>query len=659
MNREKLHSDRDRMTLIIILICVTITAIGCVLGISYLQEYGFYKSGDNGMTARSVAVQTYSLDDMEQAKDYYFCLVENNDEYRLSYYAKRFSAEKTNFIFSVTDHSGKILFSNAVLDESAESGFRDYKSSDLGYSGTTDFFLYDEAGKMAPLQVNYYIVTNEEIQVNDKYSTAFRWISLANSLRYALFGALVLAVVALVVLLCVITVNAGQIDPETGEVIPGLMDRIPLDLWTLFIVGIFTITWIVSGLTSAADTGIVLNNVVIIIVGCVIMTVLMSFLETLSVRVKMGKIYRNTVIYRIFRIFKRKTPRKIRRAVNGKGSVAKTVISLVLFIFSEAALLCLTAYFGIARADEYSGTSVFKVFIALWAATRLILIPIVVMIAINLNYVREEGQRLAEGVLGDEIASKITISSIRAHGKNLDQIKKEINKAMEQELKSERLKSELLTNVSHDLRTPLTSITSYAELLGRKDITPEERMEYAEVLQRQSEKLSKLFDDLMDISKIASGNMKVELENLSLNIAIMQAVDEFAYRFEQSELIPRVELPADDIIAFCDGNCIWRVLTNLFSNACKYAEPGSDITVSLDSEAGKAIIKVSNISKDEISSDGDELMDRFKREDSSRHTEGHGLGLAISKDLVELQKGTMRIDVDGRIFTAVIELDAV
>lgn len=656
MAKNKFYSDYDRSTVITILICMTVIAVGCVLGIAYLLQYGFYNSGDNGSTAKSIAVQQYTLDDIEQARDYYSCLIETNDEYRINYYKTKFSPSQTNFVFSITDIGGKTLFSNYASDPAVPEG--GYKDEDLGYSGSSDFFLSGGESGIATLRLKYSIVVNSDLQARDKYQQAFQWIELADSLKYFLFLALAVVVAAIIVLLVYITINAGTCNSETGEVIPGFVDRMPIELCAAFMLVTLVTAWIVIGLTSAADTGMVVNNVIIIIVCVVIMLVLMAFLSTLSVRVKLGKLYKSMIAYRIYQHIKRRTPRDKRKAKaqGSSGVFRKLIFGIVLYILSEAVILSFTAYFGLID-NTFTPDSVFKAFLVLWALTRLIIIPIFSMIAINLHYVKEEGQKLAEGVLGDDIASKLSISSIRAHGRNLDLIRKEINKAMEQELKTEKLKTELLTNVSHDIKTPLTSISSFAELLEREDLTEAQRREYAGVLKRHTQKLSDLVNELIEASQITAGTWKINLEKASLNIALTQAVEEFMYNFEQCGLLPRMSLPQKDLFVMCDGESMWRLLSNIFSNVCKYAMHETDVNIALYEESGKAVVKVTNLTETMEDIDGDTLMGRFYRADESGHTEGHGLGLSIAKSLAEMQGGSFNVSCSGGVFTAVLEFD--
>lgn len=650
------RSESDRIASIVVLVCMTIVAVGCILGMSYLFEYNFYVDGDNGQTAKSIAVQLYSLDDSEFAEDYFKCVESNTDTHRINYYKDRFSLENSSYVFTVSDIKGDIVFDSVAYSQSG-STYAEISSA-AEYTGTSDFYHFDGKGLMIPLRINYAVITGDSAQANDKYTNAFTWIEIANSLRYFLFVVLFIAVLIIVILLSAITVNAGMKDIENGEIIPGFVDKIPLDICTLFLISLLCVAWMVIGLTSAADVGMVLNNVVVMFTCMAAILVLMTYLTTLSVRVKMGKIHKNTVIYQIYRKFKRKTPRKLRRAVSEMSVFKKLIIGVAAFVLFEAAILSITAYLGIL-SDSHEPRSILSLFIVIWAMTRLIIIPIFAMIAINLHYVKEEGKKLAEGVLGDSVSSKLTIASIRAHGKNLDSIRREINKAMEQELKSEKLKSELIANVSHDIKTPLTSIKNYVDFLGRDNITEEERKNYLEIINKHTDKLSLLLNDIIEASQVSSGSIDINLEKTSLNIVIEQTVEEFATKLEQSELIPRIEMPQDDVYIMGDGKWLWRIFANLFNNACKYSAPGTDVKVSLDSGDGKATVQIANVSQTELNVEGEELFERFVRGDSSRHTEGNGLGLSIARSLAELQGGEMEISVEDNMFIAVLTFDTV
>lgn len=658
MKNGQLRSESDRTVALILLVCMTIIAAGCFMGIVYLQEYNFYKQDNKGQTAKSVAVQLYSIDDAELAKDYYLCRIGEESEYRIDYYETRFSRENTNFAFTINNVLGEVLFDslNPNGEENASLTFENAKSSSE-YTGKSDFYFFDEDGAFITLKLEYAILAPELQVTNDRYSSAFDWIDIAYSLRYFVFVVLFVALAIIVVLLSLFTINAGTVDDETGDIIPGFIDKLPLDFVTLFVVLLFFAAGTVIGLTTAADTGMVLNNVILMIVSVAAILVVMSYLTTFSVRVKMGKFYKNTVVFKLYHKFKRKTPRKIRRAVGELTLFRKIVIGIISYILFEGAIIVSMAYFGIINKDVADTDFVLAVFLVAWTVTRLIILPIVVMIAINLNYVKEEGRRLAEGVMGDEIADKLSVAAIRTHGQNLDRIKKEINKAMEQELKSEKLKSELITNVSHDIKTPLTSIKNYVDFLNNDNLTDEERKNYIAIIAKHTDKLSMLLNDLIEASKIQSGSIEIELEKTSLNIITEQTVEEFAVKLEDSRLIPRISMPEEDIYIMGDGKWLWRIFANLINNACKYAAPETDLEISVDEVGGKARVSISNECDTEFDFEGNELFERFVRGDSSRHTEGHGLGLSIARSLAEMQGGTMDISVTGNRFTAILDFD--
>ena len=649
MKFGKLRSESDRTAATIILIVLTVVAIGCVLGITYLFEYNFYEKGDNGDTAKSVAVQINSNTDMNLIEDYYNCFINNNDEKMLRYYEEKFSLDNSNFAFRIIDPSTKkvLLYNTESFDEIQ-------KHSD--YNGNRSIHITDENGELKTLHITYAVVSDKESRVNDKYTSAFRWINVANTLKNFLFIALFITVLIIIIILSLLTINAGLQDDDKGEIIPGFIDRLPLDFCTLVLAGMFVVAWIIVGLTSAADVEMVLNNVVVMFTCVAAVLVLMTYLSTLAVRVKMGKIFKNTIIYKVYRMFKRKTSRDVRRKIHEKSPFKKLIAGIVIFFLTEAAILITLAYFGILNKTS-DPSSVILTFISIWAITRLIIIPIFAMIAINLYYVKEEGQKLAEGVLGDEIASKLTVASIRAHGRNLDLIKKEINKAVEQELKSERLRNELITNVSHDIKTPLTSIKSYVDFLQRDDISEAERKEYLAIVAKHTDKLNVLAKNLIEVSQITSGNIEVKREKTNLNIIIEQTIEEFALKLEQSMLIPRVELPEKEIFILGDGEWLWRIFANLFNNACKYSAPDTDLEISLEESDGKAYIHISNVSKNTLNIEGEELFENFVRGDNSRHTEGNGLGLSIAKSLAELQQGNLDISVKENKFTAIMTFD--
>lgn len=229
--------------------------------------------------------------------------------------------------------------------------------------------------------------------------------------------------------------------------------------------------------------------------------------------------------------------------------------------------------------------------------------------------------------------------------------------AVQEQMKSERLKADLITNVSHDIKTPLTSIINYVDLLKRENIENEKAKDYIRVLDEKSQRLKQLTEDLVEASKISSGNIKLEFMNLNLNELVQQVNGEFAERFESRNLDLICILQPEPLLICADSRRIWRVLENLYVNVCKYAMPGTRVYVDAIRKDGKIQFSIKNISENALNCEADELTERFIRGDVSRSTEGSGLGLSIAKNLTVLQHGTFDIYLDGDLFKVTITFD--
>lgn len=258
-------------------------------------------------------------------------------------------------------------------------------------------------------------------------------------------------------------------------------------------------------------------------------------------------------------------------------------------------------------------------------------------------------KRMSRGDLHAQAEDKSLVGSFQEFAEDLNALGGVAVVAAQKQLKSERMKTELITNVSHDIKTPLTSIINYVDLL-QKPHSPEEEAQYLEVLARQSDRLKKLIEDLIDMSKASTGNMNVEVRQLDAVEAVNQALGEFADKMTKAQLVPVFRHSEDFVPMTADGRLVWRVLSNLLSNAVKYALPGTRVYLDLMEADGKVLISIKNISREELNVEADELMERFVRGDDSRNTEGSGLGLNIAKSLMELQKGQLELLVDGDLF---------
>ena len=222
--------------------------------------------------------------------------------------------------------------------------------------------------------------------------------------------------------------------------------------------------------------------------------------------------------------------------------------------------------------------------------------------------------------------------------------------AIEENLKSERLKTELITNVSHDIKTPLTSIINYVDLLKKEDIKDKKVKEYIEILDKKSQRLKKLTEDLVEASKVSSGNVQLNIEEINIKELFNQTIGEFKDRFEEKKLKIEMQVPENDVKIKADSRYMYRIIENLFSNISKYALENSRVYIDIKDEKKQIKISIKNISKEKLNISSDELMQRFVRGDKSRYTEGSGLGLSIAQSLTNLQKGKFEIKIDGDLF---------
>ena len=287
----------------------------------------------------------------------------------------------------------------------------------------------------------------------------------------------------------------------------------------------------------------------------------------------------------------------------------------------------------------------------LWLAAQVLLLAVLCRFFAGLHQLRLVSRKMAQGDLSVRVPAKKLWGPLREQGEDLNRISEGMSAAVDERLRSERFKTDLITNVSHDLKTPLTSIINYVDLLQKQPLEPQ-AAEYAAVIARQGQRLKKLTEDLVEASKASSGSLPVNAEPTDLAELLTQAVGEYAPRLEKSNLEPVLQLPGEPVWSMLDGRLTWRVVDNLLSNACKYSQPGTRVYVEAEQREGRAWLRVKNISRQQLNIPADELMERFVRGDSSRTTEGSGLGLNIARSLAELQNGEFGLIIDGDLFKA-------
>ena len=295
--------------------------------------------------------------------------------------------------------------------------------------------------------------------------------------------------------------------------------------------------------------------------------------------------------------------------------------------------------------------------VLLWTGV-ILTVAVLLYVSHAFGILLENTKKMSQGDLETKVSDQFLLGSFKEFAGDLNALADVAVVAAQKQLKSERMKTELITNVSHDIKTPLTSIINYVDLL-QKPHTEEEQEIYLEVLSRQSQQLKKLIEDLMEMSKASTGNIAVDIAAINAGEAVNQALGEFADKLEKAQLTPVFRQPNAPIYMKADGRLAWRVMGNLLGNAVKYALPGTRLYIDLLELEGKVIISFKNISREELNVSADELLERFVRGDVSRNTEGSGLGLNIAQSLMELQKGQLQLLVDGDLFKVTLVFPAV
>lgn len=327
-----------------------------------------------------------------------------------------------------------------------------------------------------------------------------------------------------------------------------------------------------------------------------------------------------------------------------KTAILYLAAAAINFIIMEIALTC-----GYGSATP----------MLLWITGFIITGTFVLLTAIRMKNIKTGAEHIAAGDLDYQIDERGLYLDLREHAETLNNIREGLSVAVDEKIRSERMKTELITNVSHDIKTPLTSIINYIDFLKKEDLGSDKAAGYVDVLDRQSQRLKKLIEDLTEASKASTGNVKIELAPCDAGVMMTQVMGEYQEKAEKAELRLMLDIPDSSVMIMADGRQLWRILNNLMNNICKYSMPGTRVYQKLETDGDKAVITYRNISKYELNISPEELTERFVRGDSSRHTEGSGLGLSIAQNLTELQNGDFSIDIDGDLFKVTIIFETI
>ncbi len=552
---------------------------------------------------------------------------------------------------------------NSFLD--ALTGARNYYEFSALFSEETGNYREDEAGKEGAKTYKRYVVylsvgrlwnktKGQELPKAQTLQCGLRDYTVDAARLAARIGDFRrtsgwwLAASGILFLICfVFLMSASGCRPEDADVHLRQIDRIPFGIyfgvWCILEWALLAMPVVIAvdGIGyGSISVGLSLGLMVLFPVLGLLAALLLSM--SVVVRIKAKKFWRYTILYYII------------KPLLELGRMAKNELPLVAKGLVLLSVLSLTELWVLGEFRFYEEALFF-----LFILYKMVEFPVFIYILCQMSTLKKGGVRIAGGDYSDPIDTRRMFGEFRRHGENLNSVSSGISLAVEERMKSERFRTELITNVSHDIKTPLTSIINYVDLMKKEEITDETLLEYMGVLDRQSARLKKLIEDLMEASKASTGNLPVNLEVCDAAVMLSQVVGEFEDRAKANALELIVTKPETPAYIMADGRHLWRILDNLMSNVCKYTMPGTRVYIDLEVFHGMVIMTFRNISVSQLNISSEELMERFVRGDSSRNTEGSGLGLSIAQSLASLMNGNMAIQIDGDLFKAIVSFEEI
>ena len=526
-------------------------------------------------------------------------------------FSESFSREDTSCHLAIVDkNTGAITFENFELTDSDKTLYSTQRTFTLTYADGTEEEL-TIAADLLPAD-----------EFPDYSHLVMTWL-----LEHIGLTVFLTVLFLLLTLLCFgfSMASAGHWAAHEGVHLTWL-DKIPADVWLVALICAVFAGWDVFYELAFA-------------VFCAALApVLLLFLCAFAAQCKAGTVLRGTLIARVLRLLWR-----IIRAV-GRG-LRRTVVALPLIW--KTTLVTLAVFFAEILYGYVDG---------FFAVMKLVEFLAILYIALNLRILQKGGEKLAAGDYSQSIDTRPLIGDFKRYGQRMNELRTGMERAVREQTRAERMKTELITNVSHDIKTPLTSIVNYVDLLQKVDVQPETAREYIAVLDRQSRRLKKLTEDLVEASKASSGALPVDVQPTDVAVLFDQIVGEYQERLAGCRLTLVARPPEKPVSIQADGRLLSRVMDNLVSNICKYALEDTRVYVAAACDEETVTISFKNVSRDELNISPDELMERFVRGDASRHTEGSGLGLSIAGSLVQLMGGTFDLSIDGDLFRADITL---
>ena len=493
--------------------------------------------------------------------------------------------------------------------------------------GIKEFYVYTDLDSIA----DYFNQQKEYEEINKSKVNDF----VVTTTPYAI-PTLVLSMILALLIAIYLLFSIGYKKGYEGIYL-SYLDKIPLEIFWGLGLAIFAILMgILDGVYSHSS---MIRIIFSIIICSTIYTLVIAIGVSTLKRIKSKTILKNTLTYKFFKsIFK-----PLNEFILNMNTTYKIVS------FSIGCTIC----GGILLAITVASRSGFMAFISF----IVFLTMIYYIIKKSLEYIKLKKQlkNIYEGKISIKLNSNEFNGEFKEIANYLNDISSGFSNAIEESLKTERLKTELITNVSHDIKTPLTSIINYVDLLKKEELNNAKATEYLDILENKSNRLKKLTEDLIEASKATSGNIKLSTQDINVVELISQLNAEFEEKFKLKNLELITSIPDEEFVINADGKYMYRIFENLYSNITKYALTNSRVYLDMKKEGDIVNIQLKNISDDKLNISADELMERFTRGDIARTTEGSGLGISIAKSLTELQGGRFSIILDGDLFKVVLE----
>lgn len=641
------QSTLAKVTAFILAIIMTIITVACVIGSLAMFATEMYTTPKDAFLED--ICEEIAITDFETLTQYLSSASKDKSE--------KYCDGRNIAYAKLTD-----IDTNAILFEykNAEK-LSDNEDMNFTYDFSNQGFLYIfKDGKDISVALEITIGINPDVE--DIYTMAYKVVDFAYSMMYAIYViggiSFIILAVCFVFLMCASGHKKGY-----DQVQAGWGTKIPFDLLTgSMIFSVIIIILFAISFWNEVLCDFIVGLPIFIILTVALISIVLGWCMSFAVRIKLGKWWRNTIVYRLL-VIMWKILKFVCRKIKALLKLAFKFLSKIPLVWKTALIVVIISLIEFVLTKEsydyYYPGCINGLFIFVWAVSSIVIGVAVLYCAMVLKKLQKAGKALADGDLSYQVDTSKMIGDFKEHGNSLNSIAKGMTLAVEQRMKSERMKTELITNVSHDIKTPLTSIINYTDLISKEPCDNSKINEYSEVLLRQSERLKRLIDDLVEASKASTGNLEVHLAPCEANILLTQVVGEYAEKIESKNLELVTTQPSGAIMIMADGRRLWRVFDNLMNNICKYAQSSTRVYLSLEKQDGNAVITFKNTSHTALNISADELMERFVRGDSSRNTEGNGLGLSIAKSLTELQNGTLDLAIDGDLFKVTLKFPVV